>query len=96
MNKKNFKNLLNLYNYDYGINKIEKLSFKNNKDFTRNSKKSLMSDNEFMKIFPNLNYETLDKSNYENAEKILDLNSSSSKKIFKNNMTIFSTYGKLR
>ena len=82
MNKKNFKNLLNLYNYDYGINKIEKLSFKNNKDFTRNSKKSLMSDNEFMKIFPNLNYETLDKSNYENAEKILDLNSSSSKKYF--------------
>ena len=41
-----------------------------------------MSDNEFMKIFPNLNYETLDKSNYENAEKILDLNSPSSKKYF--------------
>ena len=40
-----------------------------------------MSDNEFMKIFPNLNYETLDKSNYENAEKILDLNSLLIKKI---------------
>ena len=83
MNKKNFQDLLNLYSYKQGTEKLNKLSFNNYKDFTRNSKQSLMSDTEFMKIFPKLKYETLDKSNYENADNILDLNSPPTNKKFK-------------
>ena len=83
MTKKSFQDLIKIYSYKQGIEKLNKLSFENYKDFTRNSKKSLMSDIEFMKIFPKLKYETLDKSNYENADNILDLNSSPTNKRFK-------------
>lgn len=83
MSKKNFKDILNLYSHKQGIEKLNKLSFRNHKDFTRNSRKSLMNDIEFMKIFPSLRYETLDKSNYEKADKILDLNSITTNKKLK-------------
>ena len=83
MNKTDFMKLLKLYNHKYGFEKIKEFSFVNKKDFTRNKQKSLMSDSELMKIFPNLKYETLDKSKYEKAEKVLDLNRADKKFGFK-------------